>query len=126
MKRKWLSKPDFIIILIVAVVAVVALLWQNTASADGAVAEVTIDGETVLELPLSDVTEPQEITLKNGIRLKAEQHTICFLQFYIIEKCLCVKVGALEKLGDVAACLPNKTVVSIRGGDNGAVDILTY
>ena len=38
MKRKWLSKPDFIIILIVAVVAVGALLWQNTASADGAVA----------------------------------------------------------------------------------------
>ena len=125
MKRKWLSKPDFIIILIVAVVAVAALLWQNTASADGAVAEVTIDGETVLELPLSDVTEPQEITLKNGIRLKAEQHTICFLQSDCPDG-LCVKVGALEKLGDVAACLPNKTVVSIRGGDNGAVDILTY
>lgn len=125
MKRKWLSKPDFIIILIVAVVAVVALLWQNTASADGAVAEVTIDGETVLELPLSDVTEPQEITLKNGIRLKAEQHTICFLQSDCPDG-LCVKVGALKKPGDVAACLPNKTVVSIRGGDNGAVDILTY
>ena len=125
MKRKWLSKPDFIIILIVAVVAVVALLWQNTASADGAVAEVTIDGETVLELPLSDVTEPQEITLKNGIRLKAEQQTICFLQSDCPDG-LCVKVGALEKAGDVAACLPNKTVVSIRGGDNGAVDILTY
>ena len=125
MKRKWLSKPDFIIILIVAVVAVVALLWQNTASADGAVAEVTIDGETVLERSLSDVTEPQEITLKNGIRLKAEQHTICFLQSDCPDG-LCVKVGALEKPGDVAACLPNKTVVSIRGGDNGAVDILTY
>lgn len=125
MKRKWLSKPDFIIILIVAVVAVVALLWQNTASADGAVAEVTIDGETVLELPLSDVTEPKEIMLKNGIRLKAEQHTICFLQSDCPDG-LCVKVGALEKTGDVAACLPNKTVVSIRGGDNGAVDILTY
>ena len=125
MKRKWLSKPDLIIILIVAVVAVVWLLWQNTASADGAVAEVTIDGETVLELPLSDVTEPQEITLKNGIRLKAEQHTICFLQSDCPDG-LCVKVGALEKPGDVAACLPNKTVVSIRGGDNGAVDILTY
>lgn len=125
MKRKWLSKPDFIIILIVAVVAVAALLWQNTASADGAVAEVTIDGETVLELSLSDVTEPQELTLKNGIRLKAEQHTICFLQSDCPDG-LCVKVGALEKPGDVAACLPNKTVVSIRGGDNGAVDILTY
>ena len=125
MKRKWLSKPDFIIILIVAVVAVVALLWQNTASADGAVAEVTIDGETVLELPLSDVVGPQEITLKNGIRLKAEQHTICFLQSDCPDG-LCVKVGALENPGDVAACLPNKTVVSIRGGDKGAVDILTY
>ena len=125
MKRKWLSKPDFIIILVVAVVAVAALLWQNTASADGAVAEVTIDGETVLELPLSDVAEPQEITLKNGIRLKAEQHTICFLQSDCPDG-LCVKVGALEKPGDVAACLPNKTVVSIRGGDNSAVDILTY
>ena len=86
---------------------------------------MTIDGETVLELPLSDVTEPQEITLKNGIRLKAEQHTICFLQSDCPDG-LCVKVGALEKPGDVAACLPNKTVVSIRGGDNGAVDILTY
>lgn len=125
MKRKWLSKPDFIIILIVAVVAVAALLWQNTASADGAVAEVTIDGETVLELSLSDVVGPQEITLKNGIRLKTEQHTICFLQSDCPDG-LCVKVGALEKPGDVAACLPNKTVVSIRGGDNGAVDILTY
>lgn len=125
MKRKWLSKPDFIIILVVAVVAVAALLWQNTASADGAVAEVTIDGETVLELPLSDVTEPKEITLKNGVRLKAEQHTICFSQSDCRDG-LCVKVGALEKPGDVAACLPNKTVVSIRGGDNGAVDILTY
>ncbi len=125
MKRKWLSKPDFIIILIVAIVAVGALLWQNIASADGAVAEVTIDGETVLELPLSDVVESQEITLKNGVILKAEQHTICFLQSDCPDG-LCVKVGALEKPGDVAACLPNKTVVSIRGGDNSAVDILTY
>lgn len=125
MKRKWLSKPDFIIILIVAIVAVGALLWQNTASADGAVAEVTIDGETVLELPLSDVTEPQEITLKNGIILKAEQHTVRFLQSDCPDG-LCVKAGVLEKPGDVAACMPNKTVVSIRGGDNGAVDILTY
>lgn len=125
MKRKWLSKPDFIIILVIAVVAVGALLWQNAASADGAVAEVTIDGEPVLELPLSDVTEPQEITLKNGIVLEAKAHTVRFLQSDCPDG-LCVKVGALEKPGDVAACLPNKTVVGIRGGDNSAVDILTY
>lgn len=125
MKRKWLSKPDFIIILVLAVAAVGALLWQNTASADGAVAEVTIDGETVLELPLSDVTEPQEITLSNGIQLEAKAHTIRFLQSDCPDG-LCIKVGALEKPGDVAACLPNKTVVSIRGGETNAVDILTY
>lgn len=125
MKRKWLSKPDFIIILVLVVAAVGALLWQNTASADGAVAEVTIDGETVLELPLSDVMEPQEITLSNGIVLEAKAHTIRFLQSDCPDG-LCVKVGALEKPGDVAACLPNKTVVSIRGGEKNAVDILTY
>lgn len=125
MKRKWLSKPDLIIILILAVVAAGALLWQNTASADGAVAEVTIDGETVLELPLSDVTEAQEITLKNGIVLEAKAHTVRFLQSDCPDG-LCVKAGVLEKPGDVAACLPNKTVVSIRGGEKSAVDILTY
>lgn len=125
MKRKWLSKSDFIIIFIVAVVAVGALLWQNTASADGAVAEVTIDGETVLELPLSDVTEAQEITLANGVQLEAKEHTVCFLHSNCPDG-LCIKAGVLEKPGDVAACLPNKTVVSIRGGEKSAVDILTY
>ena len=38
---------------------------------------------------------------------------------------VCVHTGMLSKAGDVAACVPNKTVISVSGGE-ASVDTLTY
>ncbi len=124
MKRKAFAKTDFILIL--ALLLLAAALFLPSVFSEGAViAEVTAEGETVLELDLQSVTEAREFTLANGIVLLAENQSIRFLSADCPDL-LCVHTGAISRAGEVAACVPNKTVVTLKNSGGGAVDGITY
>lgn len=125
MTEKWFSKADFFLIFAVLAGAVLLLLPQWLASENTVVAEVTVDGVTVQEIPLKPSDEKQQYTLENGVVLETENGTIRFFESDCPDA-VCVHTGALSRAGEIAACVPNKTVVVLKSEKNAAVDGITY
>lgn len=125
MTEKWFSKADFFLILAVLAGAVLLLLPQWLANGNTVVAEVTVNGETVQEIPLKPSDEKQQYILENGVVLETENGTIRFSESDCPEQA-CVHTGALSRAGEIAACVPNKTVVVLKSEKNAAVDGITY
>lgn len=125
MTEKWFSKADFFLILAVLAGAVLLLLPQWLANENAVVAEVTVDGITVQEIPLKPSDEKQQYTLENGVVLETENGTIRFFESDCPDA-VCVHTGALSRAGEIAACVPNKTVVVLKSEKNAAVDGITY
>lgn len=125
MTEKWFSKADFFLILAVLAGAVLLLLPQWLTNGNTVVAEVTVDGVTVQEIPLKKSDEKQQYTLENGVVLETENGTIRFFKSDCPDA-VCVHTGALSRAGEIAACVPNKTVVVLKSEKNAAVDGITY
>ncbi|MGN0520460.1 MAG: NusG domain II-containing protein [Candidatus Fimenecus sp.] len=127
MTKKWISRADMIVLAVLAVVGVGLLLLPRVLpQSDTLVAEVTVGGETVLELDLQTATDRKTYTLENGVVLVVENHTVAFLSADCPDK-VCVNTGALSRVGEVAACVPTGTVVTVKGENRGApLDGITY
>ncbi len=123
MERKLITKKDAVILALIVILSAVLLLISNIKSDEGLTAVVTVDGAEVLSVNLSEVTEEQFFTLDNGVVIKAYDSKICFYESNCKDK-ICINSGELSKKGEVAACVPNKTVIKTVGS-NG-VDVLTY
>ena len=87
---------------------------------------LTVDGETLYEIPLDDVKESYTITLPNGVTVGVAPGEIRFVS----SDCRgqdCVRCGALTRAGQAAACAPNKTVIVLKGtSEKGAPDAVSY
>ena len=125
MTEKWFSKADFFLIFAVLAGAVLLLLPQWLANENTVVAEVTVDGVTVQEIPLKKSDEKQQYILENGVVLETENGTIRFSQSDCPDA-VCVHTGVLSHAGEIAACVPNQTVVVLKSEKNAAVDGITY
>ena len=126
MTKKWISRVD---VLILAVLLLVGLgLWilpRVLPQSDTLIAEVTVGGETVLELDLQTATDRETYPLENGVVLVAENHTVAFLSADCPDK-VCVNTGVLSRAGEVAACVPTGTVVTVKGESRVSLDGITY
>ncbi len=125
MSRKPLfKKADAVIVAALLVLAGLLLLLRGGGKT--AVAEITVDGETLYEIPLGDVKESYTLTLQNGVEIGVEPGSILFLA----SDCRgqdCVNCGALRRAGQAAACVPNKTVITISGKtDKNRPDALSH
>ena len=78
MKRKWFSKADFLLILAVLFSVGLLLLPQWLSDGEAVVAEVTVNGASVKEIPLNQTDAKQQYTLENGIVLETENGSIRF------------------------------------------------
>ncbi len=112
--------------IVAALLVLAGLLLLLRGGGKTAVAEITVDGETLYEIPLGDVKESYTLTLQNGVEIGVEPGSILFLA----SDCRgqdCVRCGALTKAGQAAACVPNKTVIVLRGAPvKGATDAISY
>lgn len=117
------KKGDKVLVLIVAVIALIPLLWSYFSSgsnqSDNLIAVVIRDGKRVTEIDLNKVQEPQYIKLEDGIKITilAEKGQIKFLEADCPDQ-ICVKTGLLTKPADRAVCLPGKTIVMIEDEGN--------
>lgn len=125
MKRKWFSKADFLLILAVLFSVGLLLLPQWLSDGETVVAEVTVNGASVKEIPLNQTDAKQQYILENGIVLETENGSIRFSASDCPDA-LCVHTGAISRAGEVAACVPNKTVVALKNENGAAVDGITY
>lgn len=124
-ERKWISKTDGIVLGILVLFAAGFLLWRAFAAQLGMRAVVTVDGEAVLQIDLQSAEDAQSYTLQNGVQLVAENHTVRFAASDCPDG-ICVETGALRKVGESAACVPNRTVVTVVGGEPRDVDVIAY
>lgn len=121
MNMKLIRKGDLLVIavIIVAALAFALIGRQETAKP---IAEISVDGVTVQTVDLSSVTERTEITPNDeyNILIVAENGTIRFEHSDCEDK-LCIASGELKRSGDIAVCLPAKTVISVIGSEVDAV-----
>ena len=120
-----IKKADLLIITALLLAAAVPLLLTRAGNRSPT-AVIAVNGETLYEIPLGDVKEPYELRLENGVTVAVAPGEIRFLA----SDCRgqdCVNCGALTKTGQAAACVPNKTVIALRGApDRNAPDAISY
>lgn len=117
--RRLVKIADVLIIAVIVVVATV-LLFSNKSSNSTPVAVITVDGEEIRRIDLS-CTEDEIFTLNTlpEVTLEIKDTEIRFVNSLCPDK-TCEKSGFLSKVGDTAACVPAKTVVTIEGDGNSS------
>ena len=121
MNIKLFKKGDLAVIIAVAVAAVVFAFFAK-ARTDKPVAVISVDGVEVEAVELYSLNERKEINLGGdyNIKIVAENGGIYFEHSDCPDK-LCINAGVLRESGDLAVCLPAKTVITVEGTDVDAV-----
>lgn len=120
-ERKLVTKRDIAVLAVLVFSAIVLLLFFRFGLKDGRTALISVDGRDYMTVQLD---KDDEITLENGVKIIVSDGKIGFAESDCPDL-VCVHTGMLSKAGDVAACVPNKTVISVSGGET-SVDTLTY
>lgn len=108
------------LLMIVAVTLAVLLAaggiryYQSTRVSDNRIAVITRDGKLVERIDLNRVKETRQIVLSGKYHeiIEVEKGRIRFQRADCPDK-ICVNTGWLKEPGDVAVCMPNRTVVKI-------------
>ena len=118
MKRKTLKND---ILLIAALLLAALLAWGvlRLTRASGGEAVVTVDGETVATLPLTEDTVVNigagegfsNVVEVSGGRVRVSDADC--------PDRLCVRMGWISRDGESVVCLPHKLAVTVRGGARG-------
>lgn len=110
-RKRRISPGD---IIITAVLLAAALLLMLIPRGKACTAEIICSGETVYTIELSSVKEPYKLDLENGVTVLVERSAISFF-CSDCENGLCVNTGRLTRAGDTAVCIPNETIIKVRG-----------
>ena len=82
---------------------------------------ITSEGAVVLNRPLKEFTETFQYrirTRQGEVVILISSEEVRFEESDCEDK-ICIKQGALKKIGDGAVCLPNRVVVQIVAGEEG-------
>ena len=122
-KKKAFGRRDLILLLAVLVIGLIGIviLYTRPAALNGEV-EVAVDGEVVMTLPLSEDTEVAIESVDGGENLLVIQDGTAKIESASCPDGICVRHYAISRDGESIICLPNRVVVTIRGGEKGDVD----
>lgn len=122
-KKKAFGRRDLILLLAVLVIGLIGIviLYTRPAALNGEV-EVAVDGEVVMTLPLSEDTEVAIEGVDGGENLLVIQDGTAKIESASCPDGICVRHYAISRDGESIICLPNRVVVTIRGGEKGDVD----
>ncbi len=120
---EWLKthRNDVILIAVLVALGGALMLWLGLTRQTGGVARVQIDGETVMELPLSQDARVELGEPGRGNLLIIEDGTARVERADCPDQ-VCVRQGAVRYNGESIVCLPHKLIVSIEGGGSNGVD----
>ncbi len=114
-------KNDILLILAVLIAAGGLWLYTSFGRASGAEVCVSVDGEELLRLPLSEDTRE---TVGNGEKFNVIVISggEAWVEDASCPDHVCVQSGKVSLDGQTIVCLPNKLVVSILGGEDSGLD----
>ena len=107
-----------------AVILTAGILWGwRYLRPTGSAARITFNGEVVMTVSLD---QDREFALEQDptVRFRIQDGSIAFVDATCPDK-ICEKAGYLSRVGETAACLPRKTVVTvIAAPEEGEADII--
>ena len=109
-----MKRNDILLILLLMFMALAGMLFFSSLTGDHVIAVIKQDGQVVERIDLDRIKEPRTITVTGSYHnnIKVEPHRIRFEKSDCPEQ-ICVNTGWLSDYGDIAVCLPNKTVIAI-------------
>lgn len=110
--KKLITKRDAIIIGIILAAGLLALLLFGTNSQYGSKAVISVDGETVKTITLSNLSRTYEIDEAKGAMIEMKDGAICVYSSDCPDK-ICVNTGYISKKGEKIVCLPKKLIIEI-------------
>lgn len=117
------KKADIAVVAILLFAAAIFGFMQKDT--DEKTVEIIVDGMSVYTENINASTSRHNVTLENGIVIQIDADGICFSESNCKNKD-CVNFGILTKTGECAACLPNKTVITVKGGKKSVTDTVSY
>jgi len=121
--KRFLKKGDVIIILSAIIIILILLIPRMTSKSDNLIAEIYENGKLTHSVKLNDIDKPYEISI-NGGKVRLEKNAISYIEANCKDK-TCISFGKLTKAGDTASCVPNKTVIVLKGNKK-SIDVITY
>ncbi len=113
---RYFTRADIFLVAVLLILSLVSFASVRHFTPSGKHVMVEVEGRLVLELSFNrDVTETVTgplgktvVVIENGaVRI---QNSPCPHRY-------CVRMGKLRHRGEIAVCVPNRVVVTIRGGD---------
>ncbi|MCX8129000.1 MAG: NusG domain II-containing protein [Clostridia bacterium] len=122
------KKGDAVLVISIAFLVISGFIGMNILdkSSKHRIAEIIHNNEVIRTIDLSSVTKPEKIKIPGQYdevvavekgRIRFEEATCPDL--------VCVARGWLTKVGDSAVCIPNRTMIRIKGV-NEELDAVTY
>ncbi len=121
------KKNTYILLLAVCIIAVCIFVANKALAKTGDYAEVSVDGETVYELPLSENTELLITGTDGGTNKLIINNGVCYVTEADCPDKLCIKQGKISHNGESIICLPHKLVITIHNSSDTSsnVDAIT-
>ncbi len=124
-KKRAFGKRDLILFAVIIAAGLIgmAVLYLRPAVTSGTV-EVAVDGVVTMTLPLSEDTEVRIDGVNGGENLLVIEDGKAKIISASCPDGVCVRHYAISRDGESIICLPNRVVVTIRGGEKGEVDVV--
>ena len=120
---------DLTAVIAVAAAAVFCAIafWGNLQSGQSHTLTVSVDGETVQEIPLAQCAADETLTLShNGVTLILTLNPGGEAGAQVTSSTCpngdCIRTGVIRRSGESIVCLPGRTVISLSGGADSGVD----
>lgn len=113
---------EILIVVGILVAALAAWIIMEVTKTEGTQVVVRINGEEVATYPL-DVDGQFE--LNGGTNILCIENGKAFLIDATCPDHLCVKQGAISFNGETITCLPNRLTVTVTGGEDPDVDLVS-
>lgn len=110
--KRWFRWGDLLIVVIILTLAV-GSYFLTRPGGETARASVTVDGQTVKQVSLPSY---ETVMLDNSVVIRFDGMRACIEQSDCPDK-TCVQRGWLTVAGQTSVCLPNRTVLTLDGGD---------
>ena len=107
--------------------AVLLVFLLRPAEGSNLTAVITLDGETVAQYRLDQLSQPVTLTVDEGtypLTIRAEQGRIC-IEHSDCPSQDCVRTGWISRPGQQIICLPNRLVISLSGTEPESFDAVT-
>jgi hypothetical protein len=115
------KRGDIILVGMIIIVTVFCAggfyLWQNAHKQNHLIAVIIQNDKIVAQIDLNNVKKPRNITLQGEYHnhIRVEKGRIRYEDSDCPNR-ICVQTGWLTKYGDIATCLPNRTLIEIKVG----------